>query len=314
MTLAYIFPGQGSQAVGMGADFAKTFPSVKERLDQAGDILNINLHALIAKGPSRSLAQTDIAQVAIYSLSYGIFELLNERGMIPSVVAGHSLGQFTALAVSGAISFDAGLSLVAKRGKFMHQVNQTIDGSMLAVSGLGRKELTELTRQAGEDIWLANCNAPSQNVLAGLRPELQIAHDLVAAAGGRGTWLDVAGPYHTPLLREAAFRFSQQIDNCDINYIEIPVIANTTASELKESCMIRTELHCHMLSTVEWAGTMDLLAKKSVDLIVEVGPGRVLKGLTLRNAPDIKCFTTGTVREVDDACHALKENYSCVSL
>lgn len=307
MSVAFLFPGQGAQMVGMCADLIKAFPSIGLRIGEGSDALGLDLHELIRRGPPRDLAQTHVAQVAIYCLSYGIYELLAERGLSPSVVAGHSLGQFTAYAAAGAVSFGTGLKLVAARGKFMHEVNQSIDGSMLAVSGLEAKSLAALVERGGEGVWIANRNAPSQLVLAGWRESLRRVLDQVAEMGGRGTWLDVAGPYHTPLFETAAAKFSEVVSQCDFNNPVVPIIANSSATAINQREQVVAETHRHMLSAVDWTGTMRAFIVRADELLVEVGPGRVLKGLALRNAPELKCLSVGSLREFESTCLALQE-------
>lgn len=306
MSIAFLFPGQGAQAVGMGADLIKAFPSIGTYLKAGGEALGVDLNALIMKGPPRALAQTDVAQVCIYCLSHGIHEVIVQRGLSPTIVAGHSLGQFTAYAAAGTVSFEDGLKLVASRGRFMHEVNQSLDGGMLAVTGMTAVEVAEVVRQV-DSVWVANLNAPTQHVLAGLRNALREAQERLLEAGGKGTWLEVAGPYHTPLLNDAAERFSEIVDQCLFQQAATPIIANSSATVVCNPDEIRIETHRQMLSAVNWAGTMDTLVRQQVGLLVEVGPGRVLKGLALRNSANLKCLSTGSVRELDSACLALEE-------
>jgi [acyl-carrier-protein] S-malonyltransferase len=310
MTLAFLFPGQGAQALGMGEDFLRAHPSVRQRLDQAGDGLGLDLRRVIAKGPARLLAETRIAQPAIFALSFAIGELLAARSLQCVLAAGHSLGEFTAVASAGALPFDTALALVIERGRLMHQVNESLDGGMLAVSGLAPELLPALVGQAGPGVWIANRNAPSQVALSGLRPALRRAHQLVTECGGRGTWFDVAGPYHTPLLADAAQAFAALVDAARMHPPRFPVIANGSAEPLGSAESVRQELAQQMLNPVDWTGTMRRIAASGNATLVEVGPGRVLKGLALRNNPELRCWSTGTVREFDAACRAL-ENTAC---
>ncbi len=312
MTAVFLFPGQGSQAVGMGAAMIRAYPSVARRLAQGSALLEIDLPALIDRGPPRLLAQTHIAQVAMYCLSVAFCELLRDAGFHPALVAGHSLGQFSALTAAGAIDFDQGLQLVQRRGAAMHASNQAVDGAMLAVQGIdGAELLTDLIADA-DACWIANRNAPGQQVLAGLRSSLQTVQARLRERGISSVWLEVAGAYHTPLMHSAADAFSKAIDATVFRDALIPVVANSSARLMTTREQIIEEVHAHMLSPVNWVGTMSLIAQHAPPLLVELGLGRVLKGLSLRNRPDIQCMTTGTPAEFEATCRALQE-LTCVS-
>jgi [acyl-carrier-protein] S-malonyltransferase len=312
MSAAFLFPGQGSQYVGMGSDYLKAYPSVAHRFEQASDCLGTDLKRVVAMGPRNVLVQTDLAQVAIYTLSVAIAELLAARGVVPVAVAGHSLGQFSALAVTGAMTFEDGLSLVADRGRFMHEQNQAIDGSMFAVTGLELDAIERAVEGIGQ-VWIANYNAPGQTILSGLRPALEQAQERLRAAGGRATWFDVAGPYHTPLLATAAAQFALSVQRLPLRDAIVPLIANSDAAPLIKADALRDELSRHMLVPVRWSDTLHRIAAMNVRLLVEVGPGKVLKGLALRKVPDIRCVGTDTARELVQTCSMLLEAGSCVS-
>ena len=312
MSLIFLFPGQGSQVVGMGLDYLRSFPGVASRLEQASERLGVDLGTVLAKGPPKLLAETRLAQPAIFTLSHAIHELLGTRGLLPACTAGHSLGEFGAVTAAGALDFDVALDLVIERGRLMHQANTLVDGGMLAVSGLDTPILSEILGSAGGGVWIANHNAPSQVVLSGLRHGLRAVAERVAARGGRATWLDVAGPYHTPLMRQAAEPFATLIAAAPMRDPHCPVIGNTAAELLRDAAGLRGELSRQMLSGVDWAGTMDRIRPMQPEFLIEVGPGKVMKGLALRNDPALRCLSTGTVRELDDTCRML-ERLPCVS-
>lgn len=310
MSAVWLFPGQGSQYVGMGGSYLKAYPSVVRRLEQASECLGVDLSQLIAKGPRNQLMQTDMAQVAIYTLSVAVSELLAARGMSPVAVAGHSLGQFSALVAAGALNFEAGLALVVDRGRFMHAQNQQIDGAMLAVTALDCQEI-EAELLGIEQVWIANYNAPGQIILSGLRSALQAAQARLAAAGGKLVWLDVAGPYHTALLKDAARQFSASIQRVDLRQAAAPLLANSDAAVLTRAEDLLAELHRHMLAPVCWSHSMQRIAAMNVQFLVEVGPGKVLRGLALRNVPHIRCLGTDSLRDFEQACTVLQEAGSC---
>lgn len=312
MSAVFLFPGQGSQYVGMGIDYLKRFPEVARRFDQAGELLGLDLLRIVSKGPKATLVQTNHAQVAIYTLSVSITEQLAERGVLPAVTAGHSLGQFSALVAAGAMSFEDGLALVVQRSQLMHEQNQQLDGGMIAVAGLPLESIRSLIDGLPE-VWTANLNADGQIILSGQRAALGEAVQCLAGAGGKAVWLDVAGPYHCPLMDSAAQAFSACIDQARITDARIPLIANTSAEPLTAAADLRSELHRHMLAPVRWSESMQRIAALDLPLLLEVGPGKVLKGLALRNGCSIRCLTTDTLREMEMACSSYHGAGACAS-
>ena len=290
----------------MGEDFRAAFPSVKLRLEQAGSSLEIDLGSMMRKGPPRLLAETRYAQPAIFALSYAIAELFEARGLCPDFVAGHSLGEFSAACFSKVLSFDQALALVIERGRLMHEVNVTLDGGMMAVSGIDHLALTTILDDFKNEIWIANHNAPSQLVLSGLRGSLQRAASRILQSGGRSLFFDVAGPYHTPLLEKAAKEFSLMLEELTFSDPAWPLIANASAKPLMTAASIQAEWSTHMVSAVNWDGTMQSLSTLGASILIEVGPGRILKGLALRNLPALPCLSSGTVREFDASCRSLE--------
>jgi [acyl-carrier-protein] S-malonyltransferase len=293
--LAFLFPGQGAQYLGMGLDHLRQSSAMAARLAEAGEVLGEDLVRLLTRGPRPLLARTDIAQVAIFTLSVALHERLRAAGLpAPDVVAGHSLGQFSALVAADVLEFSAALRLVAERGRLMHLQNQACDGAMMAVAGLQQDALPDLPG----DVWLANFNAADQTILSGLRPALTETAERLKAAGGRGVWLDVAGPYHTPLFDEAAERFARVLDSVTLRPAKVPVIANTSARLLRAPEDVRAELRHHMIRPVLWRQSMETMAALPLQAAVEIGPGKVLKGLLLRCAPNLPCHVTDTARDV----------------
>lgn len=289
----------------MAEDYCRRFPGVQQRFDLAGERLGMDLRALLAKGPPKALAATRIAQPAIFTLSYAIADLLAQRGVRPSIVAGHSLGEFTAVAVAQALDFAAALDLVIARGQLMHEISEQVDGGMLAVGGVSAAAIDDLIAQAGGEVWLANVNAPGQYVVAGRNEVLQRFHDLLLKRGGRGTRLGVSGPFHTPLYEPAAAALRARIAELKFRDPVVPVVANASARTLTDASAVRDELCTHMLSPVNWSNCLQRIRDEGADALVEAGPGRVMKGLVLRNDPQAKCFTTSNVREMDETCKVL---------
>lgn len=307
MNAVWLFPGQGAQSVGMGLSMIDTFPRVSRRMAQGSEALGLDLHSLLESGPPRALARTDVAQVAIFCLGAATSELLRERGFEAGLLAGHSLGLFTAVVASGAVGFEDGLALVTARGAAMHASNQSVDGGMLVVHGSDEQALSACLRAAGDGCRIANRNAPGQFVVAGSRSALRALQSGLRANDIPHQWLDVAGPYHTPLMQAAAIAFEAALDACPMHDPDIPLLANSDAAVMSTREQITRELRRHMLTAVDWSASMGVVARRSPALLVEVGPGRVLKGLALRNAPRLRCVTTATPAEFDATCRALWE-------
>lgn len=312
MKAAFLFPGQGSQFVGMGQEHLRRHPAVARLFEQASDQLGLDLLGVMSRGPRQTLRQTDVAQVAIFTLSVALTRLLASLGLAPAVVAGHSLGQFSALVACGALSFESGLALVIERGRLMHEANQRSDGAMLAVAALDPDQVANIA-SAFDHVWLANFNAPDQVILSGLRSQLKQAQSDVMAAGGKAVWLEVAGAYHSPLLREASDQFNRMIERTPLNDAQVPLICNSHAEARQAACDLRAELHRHMLMPVRWAQTLSRLRGMPVDRWMEVGCGKVLRGLALRNAPGMPCLGTDTARELEQALQVLGGRMPCAS-
>ena len=324
MTTAWLFPGQGAQELGMGLDIVEAHAPVRRCLEQASEQVNVDLLDVIAQGPRARHARADLAQPALFALSYGIADVLKSRGWQPSWVAGHSLGEFTAAAQTGALDFESALDLVVQRGRLMHDVNVTANGGMLAVSNLPRAAVDTVLSAAVQSsanasvtgqhiepqVWIANVNAPKQIVLAGRIADLQALGTPIVAAGGRITWLDVAGPYHSPLFKNAALQFAKMVRCCPLEDGHVPLVANSNGAFLSGAAELREELITHMLGTVDWAGSMARLVAAGCQFAVEVGPGRTMKGLAMRNAPRLVCLTTVSAHDLDETCRRL-EALSC---
>lgn len=310
MNAAFLFPGQGSQYVGMGGCHLRQHPELARLFEQASDLMGLNLPRVMAKGPRQCLLRTDVAQVAIFVLSVALARLLAQQGVMLVAVAGHSLGQFSALVASGAARFEDGLALVLERARLMHESNQRCDGAMLAVAGLAPQQVAHLVSGI-EQAWLANLNAPDQVILSGLRPALKQAHARVLEAGGKAVWLDVAGAYHSPLLADASHRFNEAIARTPLGAATVPLIGNSKGEVLREADALRAELHRHMLLPVQWAQTMAQLRQMPIGCLVEVGPGKILRGLSLRNAPGLSCLGTDTSRDLEQVLLAFKGAPPC---
>jgi [acyl-carrier-protein] S-malonyltransferase len=269
--------------------------------------MGADLRALTAKGPPKVLAETRIAQPAIFTMEYAVAMLLIEHDIAPSMVAGHSLGQFAAVAVAGSLDFAAALGLVIERGRLMQENNQRIDGGMIAVDGLAADAIERAIAELGAEVWIANVNAPTQCVISGLRPGLREVKRALDALGGNCRWLDIAVPGHTPLMKTEAQPLAQCIDAATFRDANVPVLASVGAAPLTDAAAVRAELRGHMLGPIHWAVTLRRIRDARCRFMIECGPERVLKGLALRNNLPARCLTTSTVVEFEDTCRSIEE-------
>lgn len=281
--VAFIFPGQGSQSVGMGNDIFNQYQEAQAILNDADERLGISLSNLILEGPEEELKLTENTQPAILTVSSALLSILEKEGVNPDYVAGHSLGEYSALVAAKVMSFSDAVYAVRQRGLFMEEAVPAGEGSMAAVMGLDAKALeavcTEVTK-AGDSVQLANLNSPSQIVISGTKLGVEKASVSAKEAGAKRVIpLQVSGPFHSELMKPAADKLSDVLDHIVLSDASVPVIANVTAEvELKRE-EIKNQLIEQLYSPVRWVETVEKLIELGVDTFVEVGPGTVLSGL-----------------------------------
>lgn len=290
MKIAFLFPGQGAQSVGMGVALAESVPAAKELFVRANDILGYDLLKLCAEGPAERLDATEHSQPALFVCSLAALEKL--KGEQPSIVdeavatAGLSLGEYTALVFAGAMDFDTGLRLVRERGLAMQAASDAIPSGMVSILGLSREKIEELCDQArqGDVLQVANLLCPGNIVVSGAKGACARVKQLAEAAGAMKVIpLSVAGAFHTPIMQPAYERLSAAVDKADIKSPRIPVLSNVDAEPHSDPGEIRQLLVRQLVSPVLWEETMRrLITVHGVERCFEVGPGRVLAGLLKR--------------------------------
>jgi len=281
--IAFIFPGQGSQYIGMGKEFVENFPEAREIMNRAENILNIDLMNLCFNGPLDKLSNTENTQAAIYTVSYIINHILRKREIHPHFVAGHSLGEYSALASARVFSFEEGLRLVRQRGLIMNNAFSEGRGAMAAVIGLGDKMVETICKKTQGVCEIANYNSPGQVVISGEKDAVLKACQLAGKEGALKTVvLKVSGPFHSSLMKGAEKRLAKELDALKFLKPVIPVVANVTADFIVDPNHIKGLLLEQLSRSVRWVESMNLLISENVDIFVEVGPGKVLKGLMRR--------------------------------
>jgi len=305
MRVAWCFPGQGSQVVGMGRDVADAFPAAREVFERADQALGEKLSALCFEGPEDALTLTRNTQPAIVTTSVAILAALRARTNVPvpESAAGHSLGEYSALVASGALSLEDAVRVVRLRGEAMQEAVPAGAGAMAAVMGLSPEKLAEICEEAkqGEVVSPANYNAPGQIVIAGHAAAVQRASKLVAERQGKAIPLKVSAPFHCSLMAPAAKKLAACLETVAIAPLAFPVLANVDARPNQDARRVKELLVQQVDHPVRWEETVRAMADSGVTHILEIGPGKVLAGLVRRIAKSIEVFPVGNVDGIEAA-------------
>ncbi|AIQ18068.1 malonyl CoA-ACP transacylase [Paenibacillus sp. FSL H7-0357] len=300
--IAFVFPGQGAQAVGMGKDVYDALPDSRAVFEKGDEVLGFPLSKLVFEGPDSELKQTVNTQPALVTTSVAYLEALNKHGLKPDYVAGHSLGEYSALVASGVLSYEDAVSLVRLRGRFMEEAVPGGQGAMAAVLGAEREALAELCNNIsaeGNPVELANVNCPGQIVVSGSLEGVNAVVQRVKEAGGkRAIPLEVSGPFHSSLMKEAAERLAAELKDVTFNAPSVPVIANVTASPVTDPEEIRGLLVRQVFSPVLWQDSVEWLIAAGVDTFVEIGSGSVLAGLIRKIDKNVKVININSLESI----------------
>jgi len=286
---AFIFPGQGSQYVGMGKDLYEGSAAAKLLFDKADEILGFSISKICFEGPEEELKKTQNTQPAIFLHSIVLFQLINKKQF--DMTAGHSLGEYSALVAAGALTFEDGLKLVRLRGELMQQASLKHPGTMAAIIGLEAKSVNELCVEASADgiVQTANFNSPGQVIVSGSLAGVQKAMELARARGAKIVKeLPVSGAFHSPLMESARAGLKTALDRTEIRDAVVPVYANVTAWPMRFADEIRTLLIRQLISPVQWEESVIHMITDGAAAFVEIGPGKVLQGLVKRINGNVK--------------------------
>lgn len=299
---AFVFPGQGSQYVGMGKDIADNYSPAQKIFTEADQVLGRRISEICFNGPDESLKDTRNAQPGILTVSIALLQALKAEGIKPDYTAGHSLGEYSALVASGVLEFSTAVSLVQQRAELMAGADPDQNGTMAAVIGLDRETLAAClveTKQLGQ-VEAANFNSPGQIVVSGSKNGIAKVQELVINKGGRFIPLSVSGAFHSSYMKPAADALKVKLEAVAWREPAVPVIANVSAQPYRREQIINN-LYSQVYSSVLWEDTVNFLHQEGVEIFVEVGPGKVLSGLikkTIKGAVILNCEDTASIKKV----------------
>jgi len=304
--VAYVFPGQGSQSTGMGLDLFNSYPSAKKVFDEADASLGFPLSRLCFEGPEEELTKTHNVQPAILVVSIACLKALQEgrQGDLPSpaFVAGHSLGEYSALVAAGALGLADAVLLVRERGRLMYEAGLKNPGSMLAVIGLDEETVKDVSVHSGTEI--SNVNCPGQIVISGAAQALAEANKLAKTRGARALIpLKVSGAFHSALMEPVITEFSKIVSSFKFRPPVIPVISNVTTRPLTDIDSIKKELVKQLRNCIQWQGSVEYMMHSGVTTFYEIGPGRVLSGLIRRINSELQTFNISEIEDIAQLAH-----------
>ncbi len=308
MKVAFIFPGQGSQYVGMAKEFIETFNESKEVFDIAGAALGFDLAQLCMHGPSETLNKTENTQPAILAASIAILRPLERRGLSAEAVAGHSLGEYTAITAAGGFELRDAIALVQKRGRYMQEAMPEGAGLMAAILGMDRTALEKTCLDAAKNgiVAPANYNSPGQIVIAGEKKAVEKAMELARAAGAKKVVpLMVSVPSHCSLMKQAGERLALELDKITISDLRIPIVNNADAKFIGTAAELKPSLVRQISSPLYWEDSINRLTADGFDTFIEIGPGKILSGLVKRIARDAKVLNVEDQKSMGETLQAL---------
>jgi [acyl-carrier-protein] S-malonyltransferase len=308
MKIAFVFPGQGSQYIGMGKEISERFDAAKHIFLEASETLGYDVENLCFNGPVEELNKTCRTQPCILTVSIALFSVLQEKGIKPDVAAGHSLGEYSALAAAGSLNFREAVRLTEQRGKFMQEAVPEGKGLMAAILGLERNKVSEICRSLSSGYAAAaNYNCPGQIVIAGEKAAVEEAIEMCKNAGAkRAMALAVSVPSHCLLMSDASAKLAELLDTIKFKSPIIPIVNNAEAKLLRSAEEIKPSLVRQLNSPLLWEDSVKTMTDSGIDTFIEVGPGKVLSGLIKRIAPEVNIFHAEGVESLEKTLSLLR--------
>lgn len=302
--IAFIYPGQGAQVAGMGADFYAENESAKELFDKASELLSLDMKALCFE-KNDQLDLTEYTQAAMVTTCLAMTRVAKAAGITPDITAGLSLGEYCAIAAAGGMSEEEAIKLVRTRGILMQNTVPQGEGAMAAILGLNGDQIEEVIKDM-EDVTIANYNCPGQIVITGkLDAVKEAAEKLTQAGAKRAVLLNVSGPFHSPMLKEAGEKLDAELAKVEWKALNVPYVTNVTASVVTDIAETRELLAKQVSASVRWQQSMELMIADGVDTFIEIGPGKTLTGFMKRISRDVKVYQINTLADIEKVKAAL---------
>ena len=308
--LAFVFPGQGAQKVGMGKDFFDNYDVAKKMFKEADEALGYSIMKMCFEGPEEDLKLTANTQPAILTISCIANEILKENGVQPEITGGHSLGEYSALVAAGVLKFQDAVALVHKRGAYMQEAVPVGEGGMAAIIGVAREKIVEICQSVSAEspVQAVNFNCPGQIVIAGATRGVELAVEELKAAGAKkAVILPVSAPFHSTLMKPAAEKLAVELDKVTLSDAKIPVVANVNAQVLTKAEDIKASLVAQAASPVLWEDCVAKMKEFGADVLLEAGPGKTLCGFNRRIDKSIKSLNVEDVESLEKSLDYFKE-------
>ena len=299
--IAFVFPGQGTQFVGMGKDIYENSEIAKKEFDEIFGSLSFDLKDAMFNGPEETLKKTKYTQPAIVAMSLVLEKLVRAKGITPDFVAGHSVGEYAAMGSAGFLTLSEAVKLTSFRGEVMNEIAEQVNGGMAAIIGMESSDIIEALKEVDGIVEAVNFNEPKQTVIAGDKQAIEKACEVLKAKGARRAMpLAVSGPFHSSLMKPAGEKLREEAEKYNFKDAEVTLVANTTADFLTKPEEIKAEIYAQSFGPVKWVDTIKKLKENGVDTIYEIGPGKVLAGLIKKIDKEIKVVNINSVEDVNN--------------
>ena len=299
--IAFVFPGQGTQFVGMGKDIYENSEIAKKEFDEIFGSLSFDLKDAMFNGPEETLKKTKYTQPAIVAMSLVLENLVRAKGITPDFVAGHSVGEYAAMGSAGFLTLAEAVKLTSFRGEVMNEIAEKVNGGMAAIIGMESSDIIEALKEVDGVVEAVNFNEPKQTVIAGDKQAIEKACEVLKSKGARRAMpLAVSGPFHSSLMKPAGEKLREEAEKYNFKDASVTLVANTTADFLTKPEEIKAEIYAQSFGPVKWVDTIKKLKENGVDTIYEIGPGKVLAGLIKKIDKEIKVININSVEDVNN--------------